>query len=313
MVVSARKERPNIIIGADFLSAHDCDLSLRQKLFTVGRNSVRCLPERVRSSHVRLKLARRVELPPHSEVLISCKATQSIKHFGTSCAVAQPASNNWHYAEDGLVIGSLLVTPDKATHHIPVMSLSDTTPTLPEGTRLGDIYPVESFKDIQEMLWVDSDLSYWESDKDELTDVRATGITGKGASTKTHNARDDARMDPKDLPDHLQPLMEWISEDITTRKREELAAAIYEYRDVFSSGPEDMRQTDLVTHTIDTGEHRPICLPPQRLPITKQDVEKAEVQKMLDFSFFQVLFGNRKSPRREAYGTELTSVDSVSY
>ncbi len=36
VVVSARKERPSFIIGADFLSAHDCDLSLRQKLFTVG-------------------------------------------------------------------------------------------------------------------------------------------------------------------------------------------------------------------------------------------------------------------------------------
>ncbi len=43
-----------------------------------------------------------------------------------------------------------------------------------------------------------------------------------------------------------------------------------------------MRQTDLVTHSIDTGENRPICLAPRCLPITKQDVEEAEVQKMLD-------------------------------
>ena len=134
VVVSARKERPNFIIGADFLSAHDCDLSLRQKLFTVGRDSVWCLPERVKASHTRLKLARWVEFPLHSEVLVSCKATQSIKHFGTSCAVAQPVGNNWRYAEDGLVIGSSLVAPDKATHHIPVMNLSDATRTLHEGT-----------------------------------------------------------------------------------------------------------------------------------------------------------------------------------
>ncbi len=105
-----------------------------------------------------------------------------------------------------------------------------------------------------------------------------------GTSTKTTraNACDDTRMDPKDLPEHLQPLVEWISEDIPTRECEELAVAIYEYRDVFSSGPEDIGQSDLVTHTIDTGEHRPICLPPRRLPITKQDVEKAEAQTMLD-------------------------------
>ena len=184
-----------------------------------------------------------------------------------------------------MVIGSSLVAPDKATHHITVMNLSDATQnTLHEGTRLGDIYPVESLKHVQKMLWVDSDLSDWESDDDELTDVRATGIMSKSASAKTTNtnARDDERMDPKDLPEHLQPLVEWISEDITTQEREELAAAIYEYRNVFSSGPEDVGQTDLVTHTIDTGEHRPIRLPPRRLPITKQDVQKAEVQKMLD-------------------------------
>ncbi len=120
-------------------------------------------------------------------------------------------------------------------------------------------------------------------------------LRGKGASAKTPNARDDTCMDPKDLPEHLQPLMEWISEDIT-REREELAAAIYEYRDVFSSGPEDMGQTDLVTHTIDTGEHRPIRLSPRRLPITKQDVEKAEVQKMLDRGVIEPCQSNWASP-----------------
>ncbi len=51
---------------------------------------------------------------------------------------------------------------------------------------------------------------------------------------------------------------------------------------VFSSGPEDMEQTDLVTHSIDTGEQLSIRLLPRQLPITKQDVEKFDVQKMLD-------------------------------
>ncbi len=45
MVVSARKERCSIIIEAGFLTAHDYDLSLRQKLFTVGEHKVECIPE----------------------------------------------------------------------------------------------------------------------------------------------------------------------------------------------------------------------------------------------------------------------------
>ncbi len=56
--------------------------------------------------------------------------------------------------------------PVKAIHHILVMNLSDVTRTLHEGTWLGDVFPVESLKHVQEMLWVDSDLSDWESDDD---------------------------------------------------------------------------------------------------------------------------------------------------
>ena len=73
--------------------------------------------------------------------------------------------------------------------------------------------------------------------------------------------RTDVCMDPKDLCEHLQPLMEGLAEYLTLQEREELAVAIYEYRDVFSSGPVDMGRPDLVTHMIDTGEHRPIRLP----------------------------------------------------
>ncbi len=55
------------------------------------------------------------------------------------------------------------------------------------------------------MLWVEADLSDYESDDDELTDVHATGITSKSASAKTPhaNARDDVHMDPKGLPEPL--------------------------------------------------------------------------------------------------------------
>ena len=64
VVVSARKERPNFIIVAGFLATHDRDLSLRQKLFTMGEDRVECILERVTVCPARLKLARRVDLPP---------------------------------------------------------------------------------------------------------------------------------------------------------------------------------------------------------------------------------------------------------
>ncbi len=64
--------------------------------------------------------------------------------------------------------------------------------------------------------------------------------------------------------------MEGLAKDLTLQECEELAAAICEYRDVFSSGPADMGLIDLVTHTFDTGEHRSIRLPLRWQRITNQ-------------------------------------------
>ncbi len=104
VVVSAHKKRPNFIIGADFLGKHNCDLSLRQKLFTIGEQQVRCVPERTKAARAKRRLARRVEVPPHTEVVVKCQATSNVKRFDTLYAIAQPADNSWRYAEDGLVI-----------------------------------------------------------------------------------------------------------------------------------------------------------------------------------------------------------------
>ncbi len=69
-------------------------------------------------------------------------------------------------------------------------------------------------------------------------------------------------MDTTYLPEYMQPLMEGVADDLSLRQREELAAAIYEFRDVFSSGNTDMGRTSLVKHTIGPGDQRPIRLPP---------------------------------------------------
>ncbi len=170
------------------------------------------------------------------------------------------------------------------------MNLTDAPCTLLPGARIGDVYPVPSLKQAHEVLEVDPQFSDWDSefdsDDEELLDVHTADTAGFSGIKSRSNTRNDARMDPKDLPEHLQPLMQDLADDLTLREREELAAAIYEYRDVFSSGPADMDRTDLVT--IDTGEHRPIRLPPRQLPITKQEVERAEVQKILDRGVIQL-------------------------
>ncbi len=222
VVVSARRERSNFIIGANFLAAHNCDLSLHQKLFTIRKQEIQCIPENIRANHAKLKVARRIQLPLQTEVLVNCKATKGIKYFGMPNAVVQPADHSWRYAEAGLVIRSSLTASESEIHYLPVMNLSDAPCTLYTGARIREVYPVTSLKQAQEMLQVDPQLADWDSDSDdrELLDVRTTVNNDrcKGGNLPCRHERLDVRMDPKDLPEHLQPLMEWVAKDLTICK-----------------------------------------------------------------------------------------------
>ena len=110
---------------------------MRKQQFQVGDRQVRCVPEPERVVKTGLKIARRVELPARTEVIVPCKPTHASSWLQRTAAVAQPCSNQWHYAEDGIVIGSALKTPDQLETIIPVMNLTDEPRTLYKGTRIG--------------------------------------------------------------------------------------------------------------------------------------------------------------------------------
>ena len=54
------------------------------------------------------------------------------------------------------------------------------------------------------------------------------------------------------------------------------------YQDVFAKDKNDLGQTNLVQHRINTGEARPIKQPIRRIPFAKRQVAENEVQRMID-------------------------------
>ncbi len=113
-------------------------------------------------------------------------------------------------------------------------------------------------------------------------------------------------IDPADLPEYLQPLMEGVADDLTVHQRKELAAAIYEYQDFFSSGPVVDPQTWGVRGSssaplIWASRDLFICPPPplHRLSITKQQIEQEEVKKMLDRGVIEPCQNSWASPNYE--------------
>lgn len=54
-----------------------------------------------------------------------------------------------------------------------------------------------------------------------------------------------------------------------------------EFQDIFMSQDSILGQTNVVEHTIDTGESKPIKLPLRRVPIAQRQKVKSELDKML--------------------------------
>ena len=83
------------------------------------------------------------------------------------------------------------------------------------------------------------------------------------------------------FPDHLQDLVNKASQKLTTTERQSLSDVIGQFTDIFVGPGGTLRQTNVVEHHIDTGDAKPIKLPPRRLPIQMRETAEAEIEKML--------------------------------
>ncbi len=125
---------------------------MRKQQFQVRDRQVRCVLEPGRVVKTGLKIAQRVELPARTEVIVPCKPTHASSWLQRAAAVTQPCSNQWRYAEDGIVIGSALKTPDQPETVIPVMNQTDEPRTLYRGTRIGEAHIITKCDNVEGML-----------------------------------------------------------------------------------------------------------------------------------------------------------------
>ena len=80
------------------------------------------------------------------------------------------------------------------------------------------------------------------------------------------------------LPNHLKTLSENSGDELSKHKKDKLLALLSNYQDIFSKSPTDIGK--LVKHKIDTGNSRPICQLPKRIPFAKRDEVNKDLADM---------------------------------
>lgn len=84
-------------------------------------------------------------------------------------------------------------------------------------------------------------------------------------------------------PDRCAKLLEVLQlplDRLSSEEGKQLTAVICEFADVFAYDDTELGCTDILRHTIDTGEHSPIRQQPYRTPVVRRQKMKAMVDEM---------------------------------
>ena len=111
------------------------------------------------------------------------------------------------------------------------------------------------------------------------------GDTLGNACPVTENCQENEIIDnseKKPLPEHLQPLVEGLSPELTSEEKQQFIDLITEYQDIFVGPDKKLGQTDLAYHKIDVGNVKPIKIPPRKCPLAQREIINEELDKMLE-------------------------------
>ena len=115
------------------------------------------------------------------------------------------------------------------------------------------------------------------SDKMVLGQFSAVEVLGELPKAKHQQAEQVRKIAPShvDLPDHTKPLYDNSCDNLTEDQQMQLKQFLIEFEDVISKGDHDIGLTHLVEHEIDTGDAKPIKIPPRRMtPQAREATDK---------------------------------------
>ena len=237
----------DVILGLDFLKQNNCILDFERGSIRIGTEYIAFSEEsgagggnRFPPRALRVRVLTPVTVHPGTERLVHCKPVG--QKFDSLGIVEAGALNR-----AGLVVGRSVVDPHARSVQILVANVTDKPIRIRAGTTMGTCEPVELIPDTQEIQCEDRN-------RGGRDDETVTGV--------------------KALPAHLARLLDESSRDLTPEQCERVGNLLSNYADVFSANDQDLGRTSLIEHRIDTGDSRPVKVPPRRVPIHKrQEVE----------------------------------------
>ncbi|CAC5386872.1 unnamed protein product [Mytilus coruscus] len=236
------------IIGMDFLVTHDCDVLLSQNKLKIKGEIIQCFHYASSAkSCYRVAIQETVNVPPNSEMIVSGESNEPI--FRGLAGLIEP--NEKFMEKNGLLVARSIVHPEMYNIPLRIINMNNEPCTLYKGTIIATCNKINE-EDIQTFEFVNN-----------VAGGQATINKGR------------------QLPDYLHEVFESSEVNLDKDQSEKFKDLLMEYSNIFSKSSEDIGLTDLVEHTINTGNHPPVRQRPRRIPLARMKDPEAEIQKMV--------------------------------
>ena len=240
------------ILGLDFMLENNCSLDMVAGKFLIDTEEVIIIiiiiiivPVHKPSltpitSCRRVVMVQTVLIPPFSEAFVPAKVEMKPGEHGL-CAIG-PAKR-YGGKTDVLVRNTLVELPQEEVL-VRVINPTETPKKIKRGYQIAIRDPVES--------------------------VLHPAVT----RNEVEGTTDDQ------TPDHLTDLYERSTANLNESQKIMTKELLIEFQDVFSKGPHDLGRTNVVQHTINTGDASPSRQHPRRLPFSKREEALEAIQDM---------------------------------
>ena len=195
-------------------------------------------------------------IPPYSEMIISRYLNSSQVNVCDleGCRVIEPVK----FEDDsGLVLARTVITLELCSEvPIRIMNMSCEPVVLKQDTKVASAQTGEV--------------------------ISATGHQVCASGKKKHQGKELIT-----LPEHLECLVDGASKNLSRIERDNLIKLLSDFSDIFAVPGGPLGRASLITHKIDTGDARPIRLPPRRMAPAQRNIAHQEIDKMLEQGVIQ--------------------------
>ena len=254
-----------IMLGMDFLAPRKCRWDFAASTLWLNETPLKLHAGPPGMKCRRVMVTDSVVLPPRTSTIIS--ALSPVHRLSTS---ANDALLESHQLQPGLLVARTLLSGRSTRLPLSILNTTNESKVIRAGTCLGTLEQVNGPTQI-----IEGPLQ-----EPSRSDVVSSAIRTVQTIPEVPGTM-EATGSNLELQTAIEEMVAQTSSDLSELQRSQVRSLLWKFKDVLSLNDYDIGFTDLVSHSIDTGDHPPVREPLRQHPRAYMEELDAHVDRML--------------------------------